>query len=178
MTGFEQFMKWVSSSPILVVIVDTILVIIFLLGLWKKIKNKIVEDEQSKRDKEERIKNLETAYTKIPTLESNITAVKQSSDTILERLNEIESANKKREMRKLQNHLLENYRLYADMQKNPMQAWSEMEANAFWELFEEYESAGGDGFMHSEVQPAMQKLRVVKMSDVEELALVMQSRKA
>ena len=81
-------------------------------------------------------------------------------------------------MRKLQNALLENYRLYADINRNPMQAWSKMEANAFWDLFEEYEAVGGDGFMHTQVQPAMQKLIVIPMNDLEKLEELMHSRKS
>ena len=35
-----------------------------------------------------------------------------------------------------------------------------MEAEAFRELFGDYERAGGDGYMHSVVQPAMNRLRI------------------
>lgn len=177
-TGFEQFTKWISNSPILVVIVDTILVIIFLLTLWKKIKKKIIEDEAVTRDRRERIEKLEEAYNEIPNMKKDISEAKAASDKVFDKLNEIEDANKKREMRKLQNALLENYRLYADINRNPMQAWSQMEANAFWDLFEEYEAVGGDGFMHTEVQPAMQKLLVIPMSDLQKLEELMHSRKA
>ena len=38
-----------------------------------------------------------------------------------------------------------------------------MEAEAFWELFREYEEAGGDGYMHTEVQPAMERLLIVEV---------------
>lgn len=33
-----------------------------------------------------------------------------------------------------------------------------MEAEAFWELFHDYEADGGDGYMHSVVQPTMEEL--------------------
>lgn len=35
-----------------------------------------------------------------------------------------------------------------------------MEAEAFWGLFRDYEEAGGNGYMHSVVQPAMTELIV------------------
>ena len=38
-----------------------------------------------------------------------------------------------------------------------------MEAEAFWELFKEYEESGGDGYMHSDVMPEMLKLTVIDM---------------
>ena len=37
-----------------------------------------------------------------------------------------------------------------------------MESEAFWELFREYEDAGGNGYMHTEVLPAMELLTVVE----------------
>lgn len=39
--------------------------------------------------------------------------------------------------------------------------WSELEKEAFWELFEDYESRGGNGFIHSIVEPVMRELKVV-----------------
>ena len=41
-----------------------------------------------------------------------------------------------------------------------------MEAEAFWELFGEYEDRGGNSYMHSVVQPAMNKLTVLEMDEV------------
>lgn len=38
-----------------------------------------------------------------------------------------------------------------------------MEAEAFWELFRDYEDAGGDGYVHTEVQPAMERLTVLEV---------------
>ena len=38
-----------------------------------------------------------------------------------------------------------------------------MESEAFWDLFKEYEEADGDGYMHTEVQPAMNLLTVLEM---------------
>ncbi len=32
-----------------------------------------------------------------------------------------------------------------------------MEAEAFWELFRDYEEAGGNGYMHTVVQPEMER---------------------
>lgn len=38
-----------------------------------------------------------------------------------------------------------------------------MEAEAFWELFSDYEEAGGNGYMHTVVQPAMNRLTVIDL---------------
>lgn len=35
-------------------------------------------------------------------------------------------------------------------------------SEAFWELFKDYEDAGGNGYVHTEVLPAMQRIRIVE----------------
>ena len=42
-----------------------------------------------------------------------------------------------------------------------------MESDAFWKTFGDYEDAGGDGHMHSEVQPAMRRLEIIPMHEIE-----------
>jgi len=89
----------------------------------------------------------------------------------------MEEARRDSKRKELQATLLQNYRIFNDTIKNPMQAWTEMEANAFWEQFSEYEDNGGNGHMHTIVQPAMNKLMVISMSDHEKLYELMHSRK-
>ncbi len=65
---------------------------------------------------------------------------------------------KKNELRE---KLLGYYRDYASIEKNPEQEWSEIEAETFWNLFEDYSNLNGNGFMHTHVKPAMLKLKVI-----------------
>ena len=51
-----------------------------------------------------------------------------------------------------------------------------MEADVFWATFADYENLGGNGFMHSDVQPAMNALEIVKMDDTERIASLYMSR--
>lgn len=39
--------------------------------------------------------------------------------------------------------------------------WSKLEKDAFWELFEDYESRGGNGYIHSIVEPVMRELKEI-----------------
>lgn len=64
----------------------------------------------------------------------------------------------------LREKLLNSYRHYTSLEQNPEQVWNEMEAEAFWHLFSDYEQLNGNGFMHSTVKPAMQQLTVTKIS--------------
>ena len=76
---------------------------------------------------------------------------------------EMEEDSKRRERNKLQDRLLQSYRYYTNTERNPEQTWTKMEAEAFWELFGDYERLNGDGYMHTVVQPAMNKLTVIEM---------------
>lgn len=96
-------------------------------------------------------------------LEKEIQELRDDFKTIMQRLEEIEEQNKKRECSKLKDRLLQNYRYYTSEQQNPSQSWTRMEAEAFWELFEEYEGAGGNGYMHTVVQPAMERLNIIEV---------------
>ena len=78
-----------------------------------------------------------------------------------QRLIHMEEQDKRRECNKLRDMLLQNYRYYTNKDQNPSQSWTVMESEAFWELFRDYEELGGDGYMHTEVQPAMERLMVV-----------------
>ena len=48
---------------------------------------------------------------------------------------------------------------------------------AFWELFKEYEDAGGDGYIHTVVQPAMNLLKVIDIEDAVSVLRLTNNRK-
>jgi hypothetical protein len=52
-----------------------------------------------------------------------------------------------------------------------------MEHHSFFELVHDYEGLGGNDYVHSEVIPAMNKLRIIQMSDRNALYELMTSRK-
>jgi hypothetical protein len=72
--------------------------------------------------------------------------------------------------------ILTEYRLYTDEVKNPMQAWSEMEHHSFFQLVEDYESLGGNDYVHGTILPAMNELDIIPMSDLDALKDLYNSR--
>ena len=158
-----------------------ILSFLFLFGIYKEFKkyNDAKINEQQKRDEEEKMfkKKIEDSYNitqKYPAyhqesieiraaLRNEIQEIRDAMQTIMKRFEEIEEQNKKRECSKLRDMLLQNYRYYTNAQQNPSQSWTRMESEAFWELFEEYEEAGGNGYMHTVVQPEMERLIIVEV---------------
>ena len=106
-----------------------------------------------------------------------INGLKKELTAHQEMLEKIEQDNMRRERSKLRDRLLQSYRYFTSEEKNPAQAWSEMEAEAFWSMFKEYEEAKGDGHMHDTVQPAMRNLEEIPMYESGKIAQLMSSRK-
>lgn len=137
--------------------------------------DKVIEQQQKLAAEAERNKKIEDAYAVTQkysdyhnesiqirdNLEKEIQELRDDFKTIITRLSEMEEHNKKRECSKLRDMLLQNYRYYTSETQNPSKSWTKMESEAFWELFREYEEAGGDGYMHTDVQPAMERLLVI-----------------
>lgn len=99
-------------------------------------------------------------------------AVIANGERIDKRLGDLE----KREKNSLRAKILDEYRLYTDERKNPMKAWSEMEHHSFFKLVEDYESLGGNDYVHGTIIPAMNELDVISMSDPDRLKELYQSR--
>ena len=99
-------------------------------------------------------------------------AVIDTGERLDKRLGDLE----KREKNSLRAKILNEYRFYTDERKNPMQAWSEMEHHSFFKLVEDYESLGGNDYVHGTIIPAMNELDVISMSDLDKLKELYQSR--
>lgn len=82
----------------------------------------------------------------------------------------------RREKNALRQKILNEHRIFTDEHMNPMQALTEMEHHSFFKLVEDYEDLGGNDYVHSEVLPAMNRLRVIPMSDRNALYELMASR--
>ena len=101
-------------------------------------------------------------------------AVIANGERIDKRLDDLE----RRERNSLRAKILDEYRLYTDERKNPLKAWSEMEHHSFFKLVEDYESLGGNDYVHRTIVPAMNELDVISMSDSDKLKELYQSRSA
>lgn len=103
--------------------------------------------------------------------------LKEGMDQHQKQLEKIEEDIISRERSKLRDRLLQSHRYFTSPEKNPLHAWSEMEADAFWSMFKEYENAKGNGHMHTVVQPEMRALEVIPMHEDAKIAELMGSRK-
>ena len=68
-------------------------------------------------------------------LEERIDSLREQQKEQHDLLEQIQSNSIKLERNKLRDRLLQSYRFYTNPQTNPTQSWSQMEAEAFWELY-------------------------------------------
>ena len=159
-------------------------------------RKRIANIEETIEKMEERLAKVEEAVGHYPEYRAQSLQIqsqlKQADNHILEVCDSIKSAViangenldkrlddlERRERNSLRAKILDEYRLYTDERKNPKQAWTEMEHHSFFKLVEDYESLGGNDYVHSTVLPAMNELDVISMSDSDKLKELYQSRSA
>ena len=94
-------------------------------------------------------------------IDSHFKDIDNKLDNLLQMNNEQYEETRQIKRNELREKLLNMYRYHTSIENNPKQEWTEMEAEVFWDLFEDYETLGGNGFMHETVKPAMKALKVV-----------------
>ena len=159
-------------------------------------RKRIANIEETVEKMEERLAKVEEAVGHYPEYRAQSlqiqTQLKQTDNHILEVCDSIKSAViangeridkrlgdlEKREKNALRAKILDEYRFYTDERKNPMKAWSEMEHHSFFKLVEDYESLGGNDYVHKTIVPAMNELDVIGMSESDKLKELYQSRSA
>lgn len=195
---------WISVlTTICTVIASLAATLIFnkLTGLPAEIKKQKKAEKEEKdqlntklTDFENRINVLEEAVSHYPEYRNQSLKIQDqlqcADNAIVELCKEIKndviangemlnarlSSLERREKNSLRAKILNEYRLYTDESKNPMQAWSEMEHHSFFKLVEDYESLGGNDYVHSTVLPAMNELDIIPMSNLEALKELYTSR--
>lgn len=183
----DEFIK-IFGDLTVAEIVAWLVAVLFLWRIYKKVKDYFISRYEIERKRDEDIAKVIEETKKYPLyrkqslaiqkqLTDQINAIRKAQETEEKRLRRLEESTEKRERNKLRDRLLQSYRYFTNIEKNPRQAWTRMESEAFWEIFKDYEDMGGDGYIHSVVQPDMNKLQVIEMSDADKVAELMNSRR-
>lgn len=183
----KEFLQVFGEIKVATVVI-VIAAFIFLFKIYKAIAAYFREKYRLEMEKEKQMQGIlkqvemypkwrEQSIERQKEFTKAIDKLQQNQAEITRELKEIEERRKKTKRNELRDRLLQTYRYFTNREKNPMLAWSEMEAEAFWKVFGDYEEAGGDGDMHTTVQPAMRRLEVVPMHEQERVSALMQSRR-
>jgi hypothetical protein len=103
------------------------------------------------------------------TIKDDVIANRQMLD---ERLLSLE----RREKNALREKIIGLYRTFTDETLNPMQAWTDMEHHSFFELVRDYESLGGNDYVHKVILPAMNRLEIIYMDNLDTVKELYESR--
>ena len=144
MTGFDEF-KEVFGSITVLSVVELLLAVLFCYLIYRKLSKYLIGRYEAGKKKDEQLKTALDAVSKYPEYRAQSLRVQKRN--------------------RLRDRLLQSYRYYTDPACNPAGAWNSMEAEAFWEMFSDYEDVGGDGYIHSVVQPAMNLLKIVDIGE-------------
>ena len=110
-------------------------------------------------------------------LQRQIEGLQKAVDGINERLDKKDKADQEKRLNKTYSQIIQMFQFYTSEERNPMQAWTAMEADAFWKIIRDYEDDGGDGYVHTEIVPPMRQLLTIEMSDRDGIRKLMQSRR-
>lgn len=89
-------------------------------------------------------------------IRKNLAKLSETVDRIDVTLSDMKEKDNITEVKKLKEKLVGYYNKYKNSD-----GWTSVEKDVFWDLFEEYENRGGDGYIHSIVEPVMRELRVI-----------------
>ena len=173
--GLEEFLQLFGE----VTIADLVVIVfacVFLIIIYKKIRDYLIKKHDIEQEKHAQLQEVLESTRHYPEyrqqsirvqelLEKEIQELRVMQADFSKRLIAIEEQNKKKERNKLRDLLLTNYRHYTNKEQNPHQTWTAMEAEAFWALFHDYEDAGGNGYIHTVVQPEMERLMIVELGE-------------
>lgn len=87
-------------------------------------------------------------------IKADISSLTDKVNEIADTLSVMQKKDNETKLKELKGSLIRYYHKYKDIGE-----WSKLEKDAFWDLFDDYEKRGGDGYIHTIVEPAMRDLR-------------------
>ncbi len=90
-------------------------------------------------------------------IKNDLTKLTETVNGIAETLEHMQQKENETKLKELKDSLVRYYNKYKNSD-----GWTELEKDAFWDLFGDYEKRGGDGYIHTIVEPAMRELKEIK----------------
>lgn len=108
---------------------------------------------------QQQLKEADTGILEVcKAIKDDVVANRQMLDTRLKSLED-------REKNALRDKIYAHWRNFTNINLNPQQAWTDMEQHTFNELVRDYESLGGNDFVHKVILPEMSRLTVIAYAD-------------
>lgn len=171
MKGYEQFIEVFGNITVLTV-AEIIIGAAFLYMGYRKVVGYLIKNHEAQEERDAQLKEALEGVRKYPeyrqqsidiqhALQAEIQELRKQQEENTKKLIEMEERRQRQKRNELRDTLLRNFRYYTNKHTNPDQTWTRVESETFWELYKDYESEGGNGYMHTDVVPVMQLLTVV-----------------
>lgn len=89
-------------------------------------------------------------------IKNDLLMVSDKMDALSQQITDMQLKMDETEMAKLKDSIVSYYRKYKDTGE-----WTQLESDAFWNLFKRYEVHGGNGYCHTIIEPIMRELNVI-----------------
>lgn len=89
-------------------------------------------------------------------IKEDISSLTNTVNGIADTLSNMQAKDNETKLKELKGSLIRYYNKYKNIGE-----WSKLEKDAFWDLFDDYEKRGGDGYIHTIVEPVMRELREI-----------------
>lgn len=144
---------------------------VFLYMVYRKFTGILIKNHEAEEERDAQIKEALEGVRKYPeyrqqsieiqqALYAEISELKKQQEENTQKLIEMEERRQRQKRNELRDTLLRNFRYYTNKRTNPDMTWTRVESETFWELYKDYESEGGNGYMHTDVVPMMQLLTI------------------
>ena len=139
----------------------------FIGAAYHKFKKYLIDSHEITKTKDEQFNEVissvkELSEFKEKNIEMQEMIIKQVQE-LSERLGKMEEDQTIRAKNNIRDKLIKYYQHYTNKEINPTQSWTEMEAHCYNELLKDYLNAGGNDYIHSVVEPAMNKLTIINI---------------
>lgn len=135
------------------IILSSAIAVCEIIGRFSKMIERPVEWLQKKESDHDL---LIVAAGEIQMIKEDLSALTETIHNITGILNEMQAKENETKRKELKGSLVTYYNKYKDIGE-----WSKIEKEAFWDLFDDYEKRGGDGYIHTIVEPSMRELREI-----------------
>ena len=171
MKGYEQFIEVFGGITVLDIATFAIAAI-FAVMVYRRVRDYMIAQHEDRKQHDADLKEALAGVRKYPeyrqqsieiqrTLQDEIAELRAQQQENTKKLIEMEKRRQRQKRNELRDTLLRNFRYYTNKHTNPEQTWTRVESETFWELYKDYESEGGNGYMHTDVAPVMRLLTVV-----------------
>lgn len=86
----------------------------------------------------------------------DLNKVSVTVDEIAATLSDMKKKDNATEIKKLKDKIVGYYNKFKDVRE-----WTKVDKDVFWDLFDDYDARGGDGFVHSIIEPVMRQLKEI-----------------